>query len=145
MFINRTIGGYTRDGEQFARGRFLCVFHSNQFKRAEETGRDWREHPKELRRKLYATVRYCHLKQFGHWMMGTVSIGGSRVTVSGAYGGDGLPMDLEKLPETARSRLVEVPADLAEKFWNGGGHNSAGTEADAMRTWALETFGKGDK
>ena len=91
----------------------------------------------EVPKKLYAVVRHCVMSQCGHWMMGTINIAGQRVTVSGSYGADGLPMDYEDLAPAARSKVVEVPEDLAEVFWRGGGHNCAGSEAPAMRHWAI--------
>ena len=78
----------------------------------------------------------------GHWMIGSVRIKGQSVTVSGSYGNDGSPMDYENLLTSARAELVELPTELANTFWAGGGHNSAGNEADAMREWALATFKK---
>lgn len=104
-----------------------CPVHSIEYKHM----------PSELNRKLYACVRHVSLRQCGHFMMGSARIAGQVVTVSGAYGSDGLPMDYEKLTQSAQQKLVEVPTDLAEKFWQGGGHNSAGEEAPAMREWAL--------
>lgn len=84
----------------------------------------------------YAVVRKVALRQCGHWMMGRANLGGKWVTVSGAYGNDGLMMTVETLPKDA----VRLPLDLYEKWNKGGGHNSAGSEASAMRAWALETF-----
>lgn len=196
MFITTSQGGYSRHGEQFARGSFLMVFSHNEHKWEEEAnapilrghfadhgkvfdvaqgdgfvvqktcqcagsspytydsaekvpsyylkycpvhGVEYRRFSGDSRR-LYACVRHVSLRQFGHFMMGTARIAGQSVTVSGAYGSDGLPMDYEKLTPAGREMLVEVPKELAEEFWNGGGHNSAGAEAPAMRKWALETF-----
>jgi hypothetical protein len=76
-------------------------------------------------------------------MMGQARIAGQSVIVSGAYGGDGLPKDYEKLTLAARGKLVRLPEELEAKFWAGGGHNSAGSEAKAMKAWAIETFSKG--
>ena len=140
MYIKSSQCGYDRNGEQFARGSFLIVFSHNKFKWAEETGKHWNEFPKEMERKLYACVRHVSLRQLGHWMMGTARIAGQSLTLSGSYGSDGLPCDYEKLTEAARTKLTEVPTELAEEFWRGGVHNCAGSEAAAMRKWALETF-----
>lgn len=85
---------------------------------------------------LYACVRRVALRQFGHWMMGSANINGHWHTVSGAYGSDGLPMDVDKLPRDA----VQVPPELHEAWNKGGGWNSAGSEAPAMREWAMKTF-----
>lgn len=107
-------------------------------------GGEYKTMPSELWRVLYACVRHVSLRQFGHFMIGTARIAGQSVTVSGSYGSDGMPMDYEKLTPQARTKLVRVPDELTEQFWNGGGHNSAGKEAPAMRQWALETFKKGE-
>ncbi len=140
MFLKQSRSGYNRQGEQFARGSFLLVFSNNQHKWAEETGKDWRDFPSENRRKLYACVRHVSLRQMGPWMMGSARIAGQSVTVSGSYGSDGLPGDYERLTLAARAKLVEIPAELTEMFWQGGGHNCAGNEAAAMREWALKTL-----
>lgn len=120
--------------------RFLIVFSHNQFRWGEENKRPWQEFPKELDRKLYACVRVVRLRQFGNWMMGRAHIRDTWITCSGVYGNNGLPCDYEKLTAKARAAVVEVPADLAEKFWKGGGHNDAGEEGPALRKWALDTF-----
>lgn len=123
---------YTYDSADKVPSYYLkyCPVHSGEYKTM----------PSELNRKLYACVRHVSLHQMGHWMTGTARIAGQSVTVSGSYGSDGLPMDYEKLIPAARVKLVELPADLTEEFWKGGGHNSAGSEASAMRRWALEAF-----
>lgn len=110
-----------------------CPVHSAEYKTM----------PHELSRKLYACVRHVSLRQFGHFMMGTARIAGQPLTLSGSYGNDGLPCDYEKLSVAGREKLIEVPVELAEQFWQGGGHNSAGSEGPAMRAWASETFKKG--
>lgn len=141
MFLTNTRSGYTRDGEQFASGKFLLIFAHNKYKWAEETGQPWQYFPEQvLGRKLYACIRHVSLHQLGHWMMGRARIQGQVIVVSGAYGNDGLPEDYEKLTPAARKALVELPPDLVEKFWAGGGHNSTGTEAAAIREWAIKTL-----
>ena len=104
-------------------------------------GGEWRTMPSALNRKLYALVRHTSLRQVGHFMMGTINIGGQRITVSGSYGANGLPMDVEKIDPANRWRLVEVPAAIAEIFWNSSdGWNGAGSEGPIIRQWALDTF-----
>lgn len=134
MFLqdNQFRGWYTRSGVQKARGLFLAVFSG------EENYPD--PHPETGRPlpTLYAAVRTVEVSQLGHWMMGYLRLAGARVTVSGAYGEDGLPMDIDKLSEAQKGLLVEVPFPIAVEFWSGGGWNSAGKEAPAMRKWAQE-------
>ena len=86
---------------------------------------------------LFAAVRKATLKPFGPWMAGHIVLAGAPVTVSGAFGGEGLPRDLLTLSEAQRALLTPIPPDLAETFWQGGGWNSAGREASSMREWAL--------
>jgi hypothetical protein len=140
MFIKRSQSGYNQNGEQFARGSFLLLFSHNPYMWEEQNKRSM---PKDLERKLYACVRHVSLRQFGNFMMGTVRIAGQSVTVSGCYGGNGLPKDYEKLTPVGRTKLVEVPAELAEIFWRSDDrHNSAGSEGPLMRDWARNTFSK---
>jgi hypothetical protein len=70
-------------------------------------------------------------------MMGSVRIKGKSLTVSGAYGSDGLP---KSVPREIWELGVELPQDLYDKWNTGGGWNSAGSEAQAVRDWALATF-----
>lgn len=107
-----------------------CPAHAHEYKTM----------PESYKRVLYACVRHVSLRQLGHFMMGTARIAGQSVTLSGSYGSDGLPMDYESLSLAARGKVVRLPAELQEKFWQGGGHNSAGNEASAMREWANATF-----
>jgi len=87
---------------------------------------------------IKAVVRKVALRQLGHWMMGKARIYGHNFTVSGAYGGDGLTMDV---PQEVYDRLqVELPDSLVEAWNKGGGWNSAGSEAPMIREWALENL-----
>jgi len=82
-------------------------------------------------------VRYVRMRQLGHFMMGSAVIGKHRLTLSGSYGSDGLPATV---PDDVYEAGVEVPKELHDKWNYGGGHNSAGSEAEDMRNWALATF-----
>jgi hypothetical protein len=75
-------------------------------------------------------------------MIGSVQVGPARLTLSGCYGGDGLPYhDTKKVvDDTLWSRLHVVPQELQIAFWEGGGHNEAGTEAGAFIQWARENL-----
>lgn len=127
MFISKPkIAGYTRDGEQFAHGYMLLMLQSKDMPIGEMS-----------RTPIRCLVRYVRLRQLGHFMMGIVHIAGHRLSVSGAYGNDGLPMDV---PPEVYDLGVELPADLREAWNKGGGHNSAGSEAPLMREWARKTF-----
>lgn len=118
-----------------------CPVHGEEYKKWDGDGR-----------KLYAYVCHVSMRQIGHFMMGTARAlqvtkaygedrpGPNDLVVSGTYGGDGLTCDYEDLTEKSRDKLVVVPEELATQFWQGGGHNSAGREAEAMRDWAVKTF-----
>lgn len=120
MYVVQTRSYYTASGNQHsARAPFLLLLQ-----KPDDTA-------------IYGCVRKVALEQWGHWMMGRANLGGRWHTVSGAYGSDGLPMDVDVLPKDA----VPLPADLYEAWSKGGGWNSAGSEAPAMREWAVKTFG----
>jgi hypothetical protein len=128
MFISNSHRGYTRDGQQRARGRFLMLVTP-----AWDSSKDSLSQHKE-KYPIRAIVRSVALHQFGQFMMGRVRIGCHEVCLSGAYGGDGLPRDV---PMEVYEHAVPVPPDLIEKWNKGGGWNSAGSEAFEMRDWAL--------
>ena len=90
--------------------------------------------------RLWATVRVCALSQLGHFMMGTIRIGGKSITVSGSIGNDGLPLDVQEVPANWRDKLVQVPQDVASAYWTDNGHNDIGSARDPLRQWARETF-----
>ena len=147
MFINGQ-GGHNRDGEQTARGDFLMVFR------------------KDSGGELRAAVRHVRMRQCGHWMTGSVKVGKYSHTLSGSYGSDGLPMSAtrqeprtcwhqshpdfwteqvytwEDVPTVNWDSLVSLPEDLQKEFWHPEhqGHNSAGSEARNLRSWARENI-----
>lgn len=131
MFLTNAYSGYNRSGEQSAAGLFLILFSSADVYIPPT--------PEDERRNLpvvKACVRHARMTQLGHFMMATVRVGPHRVTLSGAYGADGLTLGESDYPGIWL-KLVELPVDLTRKFWNGGGHNSSGSEAKDMRAWAM--------
>jgi hypothetical protein len=84
-----------------------------------------------------AIVRKVALRQCGQFMMGTARIKNQSITVSGAYGSDGLPVNVNK---EIFEMGIPVPKELYELWNKGGGWNSTGTEALTMSGWAHETF-----
>ena len=119
---------YYRGTEQHAsRGRFLILLSDDYHHRA-----------------LFAIVRTVALSQCGQFMMGTARVYGHSLVISGAYGSDGLPLNVDRLPEPIRDRvraeMKPLPRHLYQLWADGGGWNGAGTEADGMRRWALSTF-----
>lgn len=117
-----------------------CDTPSYYLKYCKAHAHEYKTMPPALDRVLYACVRHVSLRQCGHFMMGSARIAGQSITVSGSYGSDGLPGDYETLTPAARAKLCQLPADLTDTFWRGGGHNSAGNEAPAMQKWALAVF-----
>lgn len=82
---------------------------------------------------LFACIRKVALTQLGQFMMGRANIGGHWRSLSGAYGGDGLPaFSLDSQPYLAR-HFLQVPADLARAYWS----DEPRAAAD-LRTWARE-------
>jgi hypothetical protein len=73
----------------------------------------------------------------GPWMMAHVKVIGHELTLSGAYGQDGLIMDV---PRALWEKATPLPNELYEAWKNGGGWNSAGSEAASMRRWARDNF-----
>jgi len=110
-----------------------------------------------------ALVRKVALQQFGPFMMSVARIKGHSITVSGAYGCDGLPFMMgvarikghsitvsgaygcDGLPCTTSfdevyEAAVPVPKELYHQWAHGEGWNSASSEAENMAKWARETF-----
>jgi hypothetical protein len=130
MFIRTKYSGYNRHGEQVAAGLFLILMEpKDTWDSATGT---WRKVP------IKAIVRHSSFHQLGHFMMGFARIHGTRITLSGSYGGDGLTC---RVPNEIYERYgVELPQELYDAWNKGGGWNSAGSEAPLMRKWALENL-----
>lgn len=146
MYI-QSVGGYDKDGQQYSTGKFLAIF-SDPFNEA------------ALRPELRAVVRPVRLEQMGHWMMGHLKFAGYTFTMSGTYGSDGLPCNLNRhvipspdpdkkndivgLTDEEKKALwalmVPLPAELQTAFWEGGGHNSAGKEGPSIHKWGKENI-----
>jgi hypothetical protein len=82
-------------------------------------------------------VKHVQLHQCGHWMMGDMTVHGEKISLSGAYGSDGLPTEVKR--ETWEKALP-LPLHLIEALKTGGGHNGVGTEGMAIREWANENL-----
>jgi len=123
MFIdngkNKPKRWYASDGQQRAAGRFLCLFSDDNH-------------------NLWGVVRRCSMQQCGHFMMGSIRVGTQTLTMSGTYGSDGLPEDIEKVHEENKKYLTPVREELKKIFWKGGGWNSAGAEAMDMHNWGKQ-------
>ena len=129
MYIEPTSHYYVGTELRTRAARFLLLIQPKQPTIGEECRAE----------NTYAIVRRVALRQFGHFMMGRARLRGNQwITVSGAYGGDGLPRTVDALPKDA----VLLPRELYDAWSKGGGHNGAGSEAKAIRVWALETFKK---
>jgi len=91
---------------------------------------------------LFGAVRMVALRQCGQFMMGNARIAGETITVSGSFGSDGLPINLDRLsvreqwrdqwereryhrdldpadPRAVRlrSKFVKVSEELAARYW----------------------------
>ena len=89
------------------------------------------------RMNFRALVRCVALQQCGHFMMGVARVKGKTLTVSGAYGSDGLPMNVDA---DVFAEAMPVPEVLYEMWGKGGGHNCSGSESEWMRSWANIVF-----
>jgi hypothetical protein len=123
MFVRNNTGGYTRRGDQWAKGDFLMLCQEDKITN--------RLMPK--RSPIRGIVRPVRMDQVGHWMMGMMRVGHYEVTLSGTYGSDGLVCSV---PPAVYRHGLELPEWLVERWNTGGGHNSAGHEAGPMREWA---------
>lgn len=124
---SRSRSWHMADGEQRARGPYLLLLSRG--------------------RELRALVRTVELRQLGHYMMGHFEAtpreprGAATIqlSLSGAYGSDGLPRDgAEGSGALLWNYAHPVPAELAEAYWHSDGHNGPGREGPAMRAWAEE-------
>lgn len=125
MYIGKPRTFYDRDGSQrTSSSKFLIILQHGD----KPLGPD----------NFRAIVRKVALSQLGHWMMGTARIKGHSISLSGSYGGDGLPVttEIDEVYEAA----IPVPLELYKAWSAGGGHNSCGSEAGAMRDWALKNI-----
>lgn len=125
MFISGH-GGYDRHGQQRTAGSYLIVACSDV-----RVGQH-----KEMR----ALVRYVRMHQTGHFMMGTVTVSGVKVGLSGGFGSDGLPLSQSEVG-ALWPHMLPVPEELATRYWtDSSGHNSVGNTSDDFRTWALNNI-----
>ncbi len=126
MYLDDSGHGYYRGAEQrHTRAPFLILVQPDDYEKRNEP--------------IRALVRKVALHQCGHWMMGSARAFGHRITISGAYGADGLP---RSVPQEVYDKAVPVPQELVDAWNKGGGWNSAGSEAPAMVEWAVRTFMK---
>lgn len=125
MFITNKRSGYDRLGEQVASGLFLVLMTCSEAAGTLDAGR----------LKIRGIVRHVSYHQLGQFMMGRVRIAGHSITLSGAYGGDGLTRDV---PEAVFMKGTPLPDELYDAWKNGGGWNSSGSEGPAMHAWALD-------
>src|ERR1039458_3417520 len=134
MFITSKYNGYNRNGEQVAAGLFLLLIQP-------KSNYQWvNGHYIDVNgdAPIKAIVRHSSFSQFGHFMMGSCRIHGERIILSGSYGGDGLPCNVPK--QVYDSWGIVLPDELRAAWNNGGGWNDAGSEATAMRKWALDNL-----
>jgi hypothetical protein len=86
---------------------------------------------------IRAIVRYVRMRQLGHFMMGSARVGKTRLSLSGSYGSDGLPVSV---PDEVYLTGTPLPQELYDAWNNGGGWNDAGRERVQMERWAKETL-----
>jgi hypothetical protein len=121
MYIEKTTTYYKGSDQKTRSARFLILVQP-----------EWNGGTE--RNKIRAIVRMVALSQCGHYMVGKARAFGHSITISGAYGSDGMPATV---PDDVYQRAIPVPKHLIEAWNTGGGWNGAGSEAQAMREWAL--------
>jgi hypothetical protein len=131
MFLRKSLGGYTKSGEQWGSGLFLILM--------EEEGATTGPAGQIT---IRAMVRHVHLHQLGQFMMGTLRVFVSHrkvveVPLSGSYGGDGL---LRTVPSEVFALGTPLPQELYDAWNKGGGHNSSGSEEPLMQEWARKNL-----
>lgn len=83
-------------------------------------------------------VRIVAMRSCGNFMMGQARVKGHTISLSGSYGGDGLPV--YKVPQEVYDAGKDIPPGLYHLWNTCGGHNSCGNEAPMMRDWARKNF-----
>lgn len=149
MFLTNTYNGYNRHGEQCAAGWFLVLCEPQLYMddtaplEMQAAGYSLPKEPERmvegclLPNWVHAFVVYTRYTQCGQFMMGRARWHGHKLILSGAYGADGL---FDRVPYAIWNQATQLPNELYLAWANGGGHNSAGNEAPAMRKWAVETL-----
>lgn len=135
MFITVKRSGYDSHDQQVTSGLFLILLQRDAWRDSAGTfgKRDLPNGAESIR----AMVRQVSMRQLGHFMMGTARVKGQSLTMSGSYGSDGLPKTVQ---DTIWEQAIPLPAELYAAWNTGGGWNGAGSEAEAMRQWALENL-----
>ena len=123
---------YTAGGQQRDYGPFLMLFQQM-----------WDLGTGDQPRELRALVRSVRLEAFGNFMMGRCKLklpkedGLLTITLSGTFGGDGLPIsipragDVGELPSRLWPLLPQLPDELVEDFWT----NEEGAGHEKIREW----------
>lgn len=156
MFITLKYSGINCHGEQSAAGLFLILMqpncgskkHPNVSPFCSECGLIRAEHflpdshcfyfhPHPITHPLRGIVRYVRMKQCEQFMMGSAEVGKTRLSLSGSYGSDGLPVTV---PDEAYDMGLILPQELHDAWNAGGGWNGKGEEAPAMRQWAKQNL-----
>ena len=130
MFIQVKRSGYDRSGQQICSGMFLIMAQPDECP-------EFPTIKAQCGAPIRCFVRFTSFSQCGNFMMGQCRIFGHKVTLSGSYGADGLT---KSLPADLYKRGVELPSELREAWNKGGGWNSEGSEATAIRQWALQNL-----
>lgn len=130
MFVKDATTGFVRGSHQQKSSGYFLVLLKPDYRVGTEAYN-------ETKGDLRALIRHCTMKQMGHYMMGKVRIANETFTMTGTYGNSGLPKRID--PEIWEN-AVPLPEELYEAWKTGGGHNSAGSEAEAMHEWANQNF-----
>jgi hypothetical protein len=122
MYIQPTRRYYDNAGQRIGRGYFLLLIQNKD----------------DFVAPIKAVVRKVAMSQCGQFMMGYARVYGKTLIISGSYGNDGLPMQVDS--EIYNKVKLELPQDLVSAWVNGSGWNGVGNEAQAMAKWANENL-----
>jgi hypothetical protein len=118
---------YDEDAGQITEGIYLIMTDhpSERFKFKDKTYA-----------KLYCTLRKVKMTQVGNFMVGACpAINGIKVSLSGAFGADGLPVSFSRIEHFFKD-FVPVPGDIAGKYWESDRDEAY----PLIQKWAVNFF-----
>ncbi len=142
MFLDGRSRGWDTCNGQHCQGPFIMLFQHK-----------WDFGKEPMPRELRILIRSVKYSQLGNFMMGRVEIKIPdeivKITLSGPFGGDNLPMavacDAEDDGNTKATAplwlyLHPVPTDVADQFWCDEGSNEVQCGGRAIHDWALPRY-----
>jgi hypothetical protein len=132
MYLREGYRSGGQDGAAEARGQFIILFQ-------EEWGPE--RGPVSPVAELRVLVRAVKMTEFGNFMLGRIKVkipgrvDAVALTLSGAFGGDNLPVNC---PPALWDHVHPVPQDVADRYWNASEGNEPGAGAQAIVDWVVQ-------